>query len=147
MEQILIRDMREQDIPAVAQIERTSFSTPWSEISFLNEIRKPHSAARVAALNDKVVGYACIEFIEDEAHILNLAVHPDYRKAGIAASLVETVIEESRLNACAFLYLEVRASNYIAKSLYEGFGFEVIGVRKRYYVSPEEDAIIMRLKV
>ncbi len=147
MRQVSIRDMQEQDIPFIIDIERMSFSTPWSETSFLNEIYKPRSVAKVVISDERVVGYACIELVADEGHILNMAVHPDYRKTGIAASLVEKIIEESKLRACRLLYLEVRASNYIAKKLYEGFGFKIVGVRKKYYVAPEEDAVIMLLEI
>ncbi|HET6515244.1 MAG TPA: ribosomal protein S18-alanine N-acetyltransferase [Thermodesulfovibrionales bacterium] len=143
MKKILIRDMREGDIPHVVQIERLSFPTPWSETSFLNEIYKLRSLARVAIFDEVIAGYLCAEQVLDEGHILNLAVHPDFRGMGVAKVLVKQVMEEMRQNGCRVLYLEVRSSNAIAKRLYERFGFRVIGTRKRYYVTPEEDAIIM----
>jgi len=135
--------MREGDIPHVVQIERLSFPTPWSETSFLNEIYKLRSLARVAIFDEVIAGYLCAEQVLDEGHILNLAVHPDFRGMGVAKVLVKQVMEEMRQNGCRVLYLEVRSSNAIAKRLYERFGFRVIGTRKRYYVTPEEDAIIM----
>jgi ribosomal-protein-alanine N-acetyltransferase len=143
VKKILIRDMREGDIPHVVQIERLSFPTPWSETSFLNEIYKLRSLARVAIFDEVIAGYLCAEQVLDEGHILNLAVHPDFRGMGVAKVLVKQVMEEMRQNGCRVLYLEVRSSNAIAKRLYERFGFRVIGTRKRYYVTPEEDAIIM----
>lgn len=139
--------MKEEDIPSVITIEKMSFSLPWSEISFTKELYKPRSIPKVAVLNDIVVGYMCIDYVMDEGHILNLAVHPDYRKMGIAASLVEEAIEELKLKACRFIYLEVRASNYAAKKLYKSFGFSVVGNRKNYYVAPVEDAVIMMLEI
>jgi ribosomal-protein-alanine N-acetyltransferase len=139
--------MKEEDIPSVVTIEKMSFSLPWSEISFTKELYKPRSIPKVAVLNDIVVGYMCIDYVMDEGHILNLAVHPDYRKMGIAASLVEEAIEELKLKACRFIYLEVRASNYAAKKLYKSFGFSVVGNRKNYYVAPVEDAVIMMLEI
>lgn len=135
--------MREGDIPHVVQIERLSFPTPWSETSFLNEIYKLRSLARVAIFDEVIAGYLCAEQVLDEGHILNLAVHPDFRGMGVAKVLVKQVMEEMRQKGCRVLYLEVRSSNAIAKRLYERFGFRVIGTRKRYYVTPEEDAIIM----
>ncbi|GAB4411134.1 MAG: ribosomal protein S18-alanine N-acetyltransferase [Thermodesulfovibrionales bacterium] len=147
MRQILIRDMLPQDIGSVIQIERMSFSTPWSETSFFTEIYKPYSIARVALLDDTVVGYICIEHIMEEAHILNLAVHPDYRRMGIATTLIRNIIDELKARSCRYIYLEVRDSNYIAKRLYGGLGFKVEGIRKGYYTSPKEDAVVMMLEV
>lgn len=147
MKQILIRNMWEEDLQSVSRIERMSFSLPWSETSFFNEIHKPRALSKVAVLDDKVVGYMCAEHIADEGHILNLAVHQDYRKMGIATALVENILEELKINACRFLYLEVRDSNYIAKRLYQGFGFKIVGTRKNYYVAPIEDAVIMMLEI
>ena len=147
MNEILIRRMEEKDVPSVVAIERTSFSLPWSETSFMNEIRKQHAISRVAILDDAVVGYLCAESVMDEGHILNLGVHPQYKKRGIATALVENILEELKLKACRFLYLEVRASNFAAKRLYKSFGFTVVGTRKNYYVAPNEDAVIMMLEV
>lgn len=147
MKQILIRNMREEDLQSVIRIERMSFSFPWSETSFLSEVHKTRSLSKVAVLGDNVVGYMCAECVADEGHILNLAVNPDCRKMGIATALVENILEELKLKACRFLYLEVRASNYIAKRLYNGFGFNIVGIRKNYYVAPVEDAVIMMLEI
>ncbi|HXX56953.1 MAG TPA: ribosomal protein S18-alanine N-acetyltransferase [Thermodesulfovibrionales bacterium] len=147
MRQIRVREMREEDIPEVIRIERSSFSTPWSETSFLNEIHKSRSIAKVAELHEAVVGYICAEQILDEGHILNLATDPNHRGIGIANTLVGDVVSELRKKACRFLYLDVRASNSIAKGFYEGLGFRVIGVRKKYYVAPHEDGVIMVLEL
>lgn len=147
MRQVLIREMQEQDIPSVCLIERMSFSTPWSEYSFLAEIHKPNSIAKAAVLDNIIIGYICIEQVLDEAHILNLAVHPEYRNMGIATMLVSHIMEELRIKECRFIYLEVRASNHIAQMLYKSFGFSVTGTRKKYYIFPDEDAVIMTLEI
>lgn len=147
MEQIFIRSMKEEDVPSVVAIERTSFSLPWSETSFLKEIRKDRSIARVAVVDGTVAGYICAESVMDEGHILNLGVHTAYRRRGIAASLVKHVIEELKSRGCRFLYLEVRASNSAARRLYAGFGFAIVGIRKNYYLAPNEDGVIMMLEI
>lgn len=147
MRQVLIREMWEQDIPSIGLIERMSFSTPWSEYSFLAEIHKPNSIAKAAVLDNIIIGYICIEQVLDEAHILNLAVHPEYRNMGIATMLVSHIMEELRIKECRFIYLEVRASNHIAQMLYKSFGFRVTGTRKKYYIFPDEDAVIMTLEI
>lgn len=147
IDQILIREMREEDVPSVSEIEGLSFSQPWSKTSFLSEIHKSRSISRVAVLDSAVVGYICAELVTDEGHILNLGVHPDYRRKGISTALVASVIEVLRQRSCRVLFLEVRASNHAARRLYERFGFSVVGERKNYYVSPVEDAVIMTLEL
>ncbi|HBG92028.1 MAG TPA: ribosomal-protein-alanine N-acetyltransferase [Nitrospiraceae bacterium] len=144
---LTIRTMQESDLPSIVKIERLSFSTPWSETSFFNEIYKQRSIPKVAVIDDRIAGYICANHVADEGHILNLAVHPDFRGKGIANTLVENILEELKENACRFLYLEVRASNNAARKLYEGFGFSVVGTRKEYYTEPKEDAVIMMLRL
>jgi ribosomal-protein-alanine N-acetyltransferase len=145
MKRIIIRDMNEEDIPSVALIERISFSIPWSETSFYNEIYKSRSIPHVAVLEDRVIGYLCLEQVLDEGHILDLAIHPDYRGMGIATALVEKGVGQLKGRGCRLLFLEVRASNRVAKRFYEGHGFRIIGTRKKYYLAPTEDAVIMML--
>lgn len=145
MNDLIIRQMKEEDIPLVVEIEKISFTTPWSETSFYNEIYNPRSTVRSAIVGQRLAGFICASQVADEGHILDLAVHPDFRRKGIAKVLVKTIIEELKENACRFLYLEVRASNDIARKFYEGIGFRVVGTRKRYYLKPEEDAIILML--
>lgn len=146
MNALIIREMIEADIQAVAAIEQMSFTMPWSETSFFNELYNQHSIAMVAATKERIIGYICAKYVAGEGHILNLAVHPDFRKKGIAKELVENAIEHLKKSGCRFLYLEVRASNDAARKLYEGFGFKVVGIRKNYYTKPEENAAIMMLK-
>ncbi|MBI4688748.1 MAG: ribosomal protein S18-alanine N-acetyltransferase [Nitrospirae bacterium] len=147
IKEIIISTMKEEDIQSVLEIERMSFSTPWSETSFYNEIYNPHSTAKIAVIKERVAGYICAKQVSDEGHILNLAVHPEFRRKWIASALVEDVLKNLKDNGCRFLYLEVRSSNYAAKRLYDGFGFKIIGTRKGYYNEPREDAIIMMLKI
>ncbi len=147
MPEILIREMRVSDIPEVLQIERMSFSTPWSENAFLNEIYKLYSLTKAAVIGDNIIGYICVNHIIDEGHILNLAVHPDFRMRGIATKLVEEILDELKEIDCRYSYLEVRASNLGARKFYERFGFRVAGTRRNYYTSPNEDAVIMMLRL
>lgn len=147
MNQLHIRDACGRDIASIARIEEMSFSAPWSEYSFIEEMLKPHTMLRVAVLNNDVIAYICISQVLDEAHILNLAVHPEYRKRGIAAALVGHILDELKVRACRFIYLEVRASNYGARKLYSEFGFKTTGIRKKYYVYPDEDAVVMMLEI
>lgn len=147
MRSLEIREAKERDIPSIVEIENMSFSAPWSFDSFMKEIHKPYSIPRVAVMDKKVVGYIFAERIIDEAHILNLAVHPKHRKMGIGTLLVSTMIEELKRTGCRYIYLEVRSSNHAAKRLYERFKFKVVGIRRHYYVFPEEDAYVMMLEL
>ncbi len=147
MEGLIIRELLEHDLPEVVGIENISFTTPWSETLFFNEIYKQRSIAKVAIIGEKIVGYICANYVADEGHILNLAVHPDFRGKGIAKTLVKNILGDLKETDCRFLYLEVRDSNNAAKELYGGFGFKVVGTRKKYYNKPEEDAVIMSLRL
>jgi [ribosomal protein S18]-alanine N-acetyltransferase len=134
------------DVPRVLEIERMSFTSPWSEAAFLQEIHKHYALSQVAEFGHEVIGYMCINYLFDEGHILNLAVHPDFRRQGVATFLMKGALNILKEKGCRFFYLEVRVSNLAAKTFYERLGFRVVAFRKRYYVSPEEDAALMTLE-
>jgi ribosomal-protein-alanine N-acetyltransferase len=138
--------MTVEDIDEVLEIERASFTTPWSETSFFNEIKNPRSISKVARRGGRIVGYLCASRIIDEGHILTFAVHPDFRMIGIASALIRDILEQLKGEGCRFVFLEVRASNSRARRMYERFGFRELGVRKDYYLTPVEDGIVMVLK-
>jgi ribosomal-protein-alanine N-acetyltransferase len=135
--------MVEEDIPAIMGIERSSFSTPWSEISFLSEVYKKNAFSNVALFEENVIGYICVNYLLHESHILNLAVHELFRRRGVATILMSETLKELKKKGCVFMYLEVRASNAGAKKFYELFGFKVESIRKKYYANPNEDALMM----
>jgi len=131
---ITISPMKDKDIPAVVEIENSSFKYPKPEAVF----REDEHKYLVARDEDKVVGYIGIEKILDEEHIINMAVHPAYRKQGIGKRLMQHVLNDEDV-----FFLEVRVSNDSAKKIYEKYGFKVISVRKGYYADGE-DACVMR---
>ncbi|MEW6214899.1 MAG: ribosomal protein S18-alanine N-acetyltransferase [Nitrospirota bacterium] len=147
MLEIFIRKMHTSDIPGVLNIERISFTTPWTETAFLKEIHNLYSIIKVAILGEAIIGYVCANYIINEGHILNLAVHPNFRRCGIATKLVKEVLDELKEKGCRSLYLEVRVSNLGARKFYECLGFRVVGVRRDYYILPDEDAVIMVLEL
>ncbi|MGO9015825.1 MAG: ribosomal protein S18-alanine N-acetyltransferase [Dissulfurispiraceae bacterium] len=147
MNTVTIREMSHGDVPAIAEIEKASYTMPWSETSFLSEIYSQHSITRVAELNGNIVGYVCIKQVADEGVLMNLTVHPQYRRQGIANMIFSNAWENLRANGCRFLFLEVRISNIAAKKLYEKLNFKVIGTRKDYYLRPTEDALVMMLEL
>jgi ribosomal-protein-alanine N-acetyltransferase len=91
-----------------------------------------------------IAGFFAGWIVEDELHINNLATHPDYRRIGVARSLLEAVLDESGYRGVSFVILEVRASNEAAQALYKKLGFKLIGRRRDYYRVPVEDALVMR---
>jgi [ribosomal protein S18]-alanine N-acetyltransferase len=147
MNAVVIRDMQPEDVPDAVVIERSSFSMAWSENSFYSEVYGRYSITRVAAINGRPVGYVIARLILDEGHLLDLAVHPGFRRMGIARMLLEDVIRGLRINRSTAFYLEVRDSNMAARRLYEDMGFTIIGTRKNYYKNPGEDACIMMLEL
>lgn len=139
--------MESADLDAVVEIERRSFPTPWSPGLFLHELKIPFSRTTLARLGNgasRVVGYVCRWLVGDEMHILNLAVDPDHRRAGIGRLLVEHILEEAAVNAVRLITLEVRRGNEAAVGLYGRFGFRQTGVRRNYY-GRGEDALVMSL--
>jgi len=139
--------MEEDDIPAIMAIELGSFSTPWSEISFLHEIYKKYAFSKVAVFGGKLIGYICTNYLFHESHILNLAVHQDFRRRGVGTILMDETLKELKNKGCVFMYLEVRASNTGSRKFYELFGFQVESIRKKYYSNPDEDALLMMGKI
>jgi ribosomal-protein-alanine N-acetyltransferase len=135
--------MKEDDIPPVLEIEEISFAAPWSEKDFLNELYNKSALTKVAAFEDNIIGYICMNFHLHESQILNLAVHPDFRRRGVATILMDEAIRELRKRRCVFMYLKVRVSNTGAQKFYELLGFKVESVRKKYYADPDEDALVM----
>ncbi|MCR5652301.1 MAG: ribosomal protein S18-alanine N-acetyltransferase [Ruminococcus sp.] len=139
---MIIREIVENDISAVAQIERECFSSPWSEGSIRESLLSKSNRFFVADVDGKTVGYMGLSVSIDEGYILNVATLPDYRRRGIAKALVGHVINIYN-NQLRFLTLEVRPSNTAALKLYENFGFEKVGERKNYYRNPTENAVLL----
>ena len=137
-------EMKAEHVPQVAQLEKTCFADPWSEMSVAAELQSIWSYWLVAVRGDQVVGYIGSQSSIDESDVMNVAVHPDFRRQGIAEQLIENLIAELKNRGSHALTLEVRASNAPAIALYEKLGFQQVGLRKNYYRNPKEDALILR---
>ncbi|WP_130805991.1 ribosomal protein S18-alanine N-acetyltransferase [Senegalia massiliensis] len=144
MNNIVIRNMEYRDIDNILELENMSFSTPWSKESFIKEIKENKLARYIVAKgDDKIVGYGGMWLILDEAHITNIAVHPEYRGEGIGNKLLNGLVEISKEMMIKRMTLEVRKSNYPAIKLYKNNDFIEVGIRPGYYSDTNEDAIIM----
>lgn len=142
---LILRMMSENDIDDVVDISTLSFSSPWSKTSYEQELQNPLSKYFVAEIDNKVVGFIGTWIIIDESHITNVAIHPQYRKLGIASQLIEILLSYCSNHGCVGHTLEVRAGNLAAQNLYKKYGFIQNGIRKNYYSDNKEDAILMWL--
>ena len=141
---VVVDRMRLEDVPAVHEIERLSFRTPWPAYAFEQELRANRLARYVVArAGDRVVGFAGVWLMVDDAHVTTFGVHPDWRRQGIGRQLMLNVAELSVAIGARRMTLEVRASNEAAQALYHAFGFEIVGRRPHYYTDDGEDALVM----
>lgn len=139
-----IQAMTNAHVAQIAGLEKLCFSDPWSEKSVASELDNGLSLWLVALEGETVAGYVGSQTVLDETDMMNIAVHPDFRRRGIAQALVESLVKQLRQRGSRCLTLEVRASNSPAIALYEKLGFQKIGRRKNYYRDPREDALILR---
>ncbi len=141
---VRIVPMTSEHLDAVAELERTCFTVPWSRNMLAEELDNALSAFLVALdESGRVVGYAGLQVVLDEGYITNVAVRPDCRRCGIAGKLLDVFERFAAGNRLSFLTLEVRESNYAAIALYGRHGYRGVGRRKNYYEHPKEDAVIM----
>jgi [ribosomal protein S18]-alanine N-acetyltransferase len=141
---IELRRLEPTDLDTVEVIERASYPTPWSRSMFAAELRKPSSLAIGAYLEvGSLVGYAFASRYVDAWHVMNIAVAPEFRRRGIATTLLERLFEVTAADPRRGYTLEVRVSNAAAIRLYEQVGFQARGVRRGYYTDNREDALIM----
>jgi len=147
---VTIDRMTRDDIDQVIAIEQVSFTMPWSRNLFLSEFRNPKVSLMLAARSPeqggKVIGYIVCWVVADELHILDLAMLPAWRRQGIARQLVLAAVRQGARRGASRAFLEVRASNEAAFSLYEGLGFVRTIVREGYYDQPVENAVVMSLE-
>ena len=141
---MILTEMKYEHVAQIAELEKICFSDPWSERSISSELENSLSYWLVALEGDTVAGYIGSQTVMGETDMMNVAVHPDHRRKGIAEALVIGLVEALKKQGSHCLTLEVRASNEPAKKLYEKLGFSQIGKRPGYYRNPREDALILR---
>jgi len=145
MAEPFIRKIREEDVAQIHEIEKLCFAMPWSEESILHDV-KENVVARWLVMDDgegRVLAYAGMWFVLDEAHVCNVAVHPEHRRKGFGRQIFEALERLAQENSMSMMTLEVRRSNIAAQNLYHACGFLDVGYRKRYYEDNKEDALIM----
>lgn len=144
MAKITIRKMELLDVHQILEVEKTSFATPWTTDIFYHELMdNMHAHYYVVAWEDRVIGYAGMWVVIDEAQITNIAILPDFRGKKLGEKLFHHMLFTAVQLGAKQLSLEVRESNIIAQKMYRKFGLVPGGIRKNYYTDNQEDAIVM----
>lgn len=136
-----VREMDVRDIQDVLELEHECFPVPWTKRMLEDELAARGRVYLVVEDDDVFVAYGGLMVVEDDAHLMTLAVAPHARRRGIATRLMLRLVEQGLEKGAAHLTLELRSSNRAARGLYEKFGFTQVGVRRQYY--PDEDALVM----
>ncbi len=147
MEDLEIVPMRAEDLDEVMQIERLCFPSPWSRAFFGQQQRSPAFENFLARGEDggskRILGYVCLLPIRREVHILNVAIHPQFRRKGVATRLINFSLDHCLARGIREAVLEVRRSNHQAQEMYKKLGFGKVGIERAYYSDNREDAIKM----
>ena len=133
------------DLEGVLEVEAESFTNPWTREMYAWELQN-RSVCHILVVRTedcRVAGFCAFWLVFDEIHINNVAMRPRFRGQGIGTALMHRVLAEARELGARRATLEVRASNELARRLYEGLGFYVAGTRRNYYSNPVEDALIL----
>ena len=138
-----IRKAEKRHIKGIAELERVSFSSPWSESAIDETMSRDETLFLVALEGDEVIGYIGSYYCLTDGYITNVAVSPASRRNGVGRALVSRLIEEGKFLSLDFWTLEVRESNAPAQALYSSLGFTEVGRRPRFYSNPEETALLL----
>ena len=142
-----VRGATAQDLDCIMEIEHASFPIPWSKEAMGQEIDgREWSRVFVATLEASVVGFMVYWIIVNELHLLNLAVHPNFRRRGVGRAMIQHLIDTMENDNMTSAILEVRVSNRVAQKLYRSFGFTPMARRVNYYTDNGEDAVVMCLR-
>jgi [ribosomal protein S18]-alanine N-acetyltransferase len=147
---VTINSISVDEIAAILEIDRLCFGGLWSIDSYRRELTNENSHflgitidPNLAPATQGLIGFGCFWAILDEAHITLLGIHPDYQRQGLGQLLLVAMLDQARSIEMARSTLEVRASNQGAINLYEKYGFQTVGRRKKYYQDNDEDGVIM----
>jgi len=141
-----IRAMQPDDLDAVLRLERASQPAPWSAGQFMQELSNPYATVDLLFREEVLAGYLCSWLLCGELHVQNIVTALEFRRQGVAASLLRHVLERAALQGFEAAFLEVRAGNEAAIALYRQFGFGLVSRRRRYYADGE-DALVMEMRV
>ena len=144
-----IRPMTMDDLEVVMTIVNNSFTSPWSRSWLTGALQNRDdcffSVSKLQGVaSQHIVGFAVYSFVIDQAHVMNIAVDPNYRGQQIGDALLEALIADAKARGSEQITLEVRTSNMSAIGLYRKHKFDVIGTRPNYYKDGEDAYIMMK---
>lgn len=142
MDEILVLPLGREQLAAVAELERLCFADPWSETA-LSLLLESGNVGFVIPEEGRVIAYGGMTTVLDEGAVTNVATHPQRRGQGLGGRIVDALLSEAKARGLSRVFLEVRLTNAPARRVYERAGFRVIGVRKKFYRHPTEDALMM----
>ena len=145
--EIRVERLKESDLDDVLFVERSSFATPWTCEMFLSEIGNKSSYSVVFRKGTRLIGYLCVWEVLDEAHVLDLCVHPDSRGQGFGRMIMLHLEKICAAHSILRIILEVGRRNRVARNLYQSCGFLTIGFRKGYYQDINDDALVMEKRL
>ncbi len=131
----------------IAGLEQDTFPDPWSENSLKGTLKQPQAVIFGAWADDRLAGYVILYYAADEGEIARIAVRASFRRRGAAREMLLKLEDFCREAGVNRFLLDVRESNGPAIAFYEGYGFKKDGIRKKFYVNPTEDAILMSYKI
>lgn len=140
---IAIERMQPEDVERVVELDQMCFPLPWSEGAYNTEVRNPSAYYIVARAQGKIVGYAGMWLIMDEAHITTVGVDPEFRGRKVGERVLINILDEAIHRGARRATLEVRRTNSIAQNLYHKYNFHTVAIRKGYYTDNDEDAFVM----
>lgn len=143
MNNIFLDNLKTKYLDSLVELENKCFKIPWSKNMFLGDVDNPNAYYILIINDDRVIGYCGLYRVLDESSITNIAVHPDFRRKGLATLMLRNIFEYCLKASISFVTLEVRESNTDAIKLYMDNGFEIVGERKNYYADNRETAILM----
>ena len=144
---ILIRGAGPGDLPEMMRIERASFPTPWTVSMYFKEMVREQAVFLAAMAGPRLAGYACGWSVEDEGHLLKIAVDEEFRRQAIGRTLMAAMEAEFQARAVREIWLEARERNLAGKSFYLALGYSEMGRRKKYYSDTDEDALLMMKRI
>lgn len=138
-----IRAWEQKDIPTLAEMEKRCFTDPWTEQMLSDTLKLPVYHGFLVEEEDKILGYASLIVVCEDAEVGNIAVDFPFRGKGISKLLMDAMLQRAKSLGATHCFLEVRVSNVVAIALYEKYGYEKFGIRAKYYADGE-DAFVMR---
>lgn len=140
---MILRPMIAEDLEQVVEIEKASMPSPWSKELFEEELKRERARYFVGEIDGQVAGYMGYWEAPQEAHIINLAISPQFRQKGFGFQMLEYCLRFAYNHGARLATLEVRESNEAAQRLYEKMNFRTVAIRKKYYSDNQENAVVM----